>query len=97
MVSLCQKFRNLGAIIKPNGGIDLNIANKMLARWATCRQASGVMCRRVPCRIKGRFFNETTIMPIMLYRAKCWAIKKQLDKVMVKEMFIPKQMSNDKK
>lgn len=54
MVSYYDKFRYLSATIELNGGLYLDVDNRMGAGWVKCKQANGVFCgKRVPCIFKG--------------------------------------------
>lgn len=55
-------------MVQSREGSNLDIFNRIGARWAKCRQASGVICdKRVSHRLK-RIFYKTIIRPAMLCR-----------------------------
>jgi hypothetical protein len=50
------------------------------------RQASDILCDKVPNKLKCKFYR-TTIRPAMMYGAECWATKGQhIQKMSVAEM-----------
>ncbi|KAL4188350.1 hypothetical protein AMTRI_Chr08g159640 [Amborella trichopoda] len=70
-------FRYLGSIIQENGEIEEDVVHEIRAGWAKWRCATGILCdRRIPMRLKGKFYG-TTVKPTLLYKAECWADKKQ--------------------
>jgi hypothetical protein len=50
---------------------------RIKAGWLKWRQATDVLCDpRVSLKLKGKFYR-TAILPVMLYRAECWPIKRR--------------------
>lgn len=71
LVAHYDKFRYLGSVVELIGGLDLDMTNRMVARWAKCRHASKVLYdRRVLLCLKGRFY-KTAGNSAMLYGVKC--------------------------
>jgi hypothetical protein len=63
-----------------------NVSHRMRARWVKWRQVSGVLCDKVPNKLKDKFYM-TAIRLVMMYGAECWATKGQhVQKMSVAEM-----------
>jgi len=81
-----ERFRYLGSIIQKNGKIDEDINHRIKVGWQKWKNASGVLCKRIPLRLKGRVYR-IIVRPTLLYGAKWWPIKKsQVQRMKVAEM-----------
>jgi hypothetical protein len=70
-------FWYLGSMLQSDGEIDEDVSHKIRIIWVKWRQASGILCdKKVSNKLKGKFYR-TTIRPVMMYDAECWAIKGQ--------------------
>jgi hypothetical protein len=69
-------FRYLGSMLQKNGDINENVSHRIKASWLKWRQASDVLCDRVPLKLKGKFYR-TAIRPVILYGAEYWSTKRR--------------------
>jgi hypothetical protein len=68
VVPMNDTFRYLGSMLQSEGEIDGDVSHKIRARWVNWRQASGVLCDKVPNKLKDKFY-KTAIRPAMMYGA----------------------------
>jgi hypothetical protein len=79
-------FRYLRSMLQSERVIDKDVSHTIKAEWVKWRQASGVLCDKVPNKLKGKFYR-TAIRPAMMYGAECWTTKEQhVQKISVAEM-----------
>jgi hypothetical protein len=76
VVPMNDTFRYLRSILQSEGEIDEDVSHRISAGWVKWKQTSGVLCDKVPNKLKCKFYR-TTIRPAMMYGAKCWATKGQ--------------------
>jgi hypothetical protein len=46
------------------------VSHRIRTEWVKWRQTSGVLCDKVPNKLKDKFYR-TVIRPVMMYDAKC--------------------------
>jgi hypothetical protein len=68
VVPMNDTFRYLGSMLQSEGEIDEDVSHRIRAGWVKWRQTSGVLCDKVPNKLKGKFYR-TVIRPAMLYGA----------------------------
>ena len=73
-------------MISKNRELGDDATHRIKVGWLKWRSASGILCARIPAKLKGKFYR-TVIRPTMLYGTECWATKKQhISKMSVAEM-----------
>jgi hypothetical protein len=86
VVPMNDTFRYLESMLQSEGEIDEDMSHRIRVGWVKWRQTSGVLCDKVPNKLKGKFYM-TAIRPAMLYGAECWTTKGQhIQKMSVAEM-----------
>ena len=81
-VACTTMFKYLGSVIQSNGEIDGDVTHRIQAGWLKWRAATRVFCdKKFPSRLKGKFFR-VAISPVLLYRIKCWPVKKVFEQRM---------------
>jgi hypothetical protein len=66
--------------------IDEDVSYRIRAGWVKWKSTFGILCDKVPNKLKGKFYI-TTIRPAMMYGVECWATKGQhIQKMSVAEM-----------
>ena len=61
-------------MLQRDGDIDTDVSHRIKAGWIKWRQGSVLCDKRVPQKLKGKFYR-TTIRPAMLYGVECWPTK----------------------
>ena len=74
-----HKFKYLGAMVDASGSMDEEVRHRIQTGWNNLRSASGVLCDRVPLKLKGKF-HKTVIRPAMLYGTETASMKKTGEK-----------------
>jgi hypothetical protein len=86
VVPINDTFRYLGSMLQSEGEILEDVSHRIRTGWVKWRQTSGVLCDKVPNKLKGKFYR-TVIRLAMLYGAERWATKGQhIQKMSVAEM-----------
>ncbi|VFQ73468.1 unnamed protein product [Cuscuta campestris] len=82
-----DKFCYLGPTFQTDGKINTDVAHHIGATWAKWELASGALYdKKILAIIKGNFY-KFVVRPTIMYKAKCWAVKKiQIPRLHVAEM-----------
>lgn len=80
-------FKYLGSTLSSDSDILPDVCMRVNAAWAKLRQVTRVLCnRRMPDHLKVKIF-KTIILPVALYRFKCWRTTKKHEQALsTKEM-----------
>src|SRR4029079_13530713 len=56
------EYKYLGSVLQASGEIDMEVTSKIQAGWLKWRCGKGVLCDKVPMKLKGKFY-ATTVRP----------------------------------
>ncbi|XP_048056909.1 uncharacterized protein LOC125274573 [Megalobrama amblycephala] len=75
-VKKVQDFKYFGSTVQSNGECGKEVKKRVQAGWNGWRKVSGLLCDRVPARIKGKVYR-TAVRPAILYGLKTVALRKR--------------------
>ena len=83
-----KEFKYLGSRVQESGSYDREVKKRVQAGWKGWRKVSGVICDRLPARVKGKVYSSV-MRPPMVYGLEAVAVtKKQVEEMEVAEMKI---------
>ena len=81
-----KEFKYLGSTVQESGSCEREVKKRVQAGWNGWRKVSGVICDRLPARLKGKVYSSV-VGSTMVYGLETVAVtKKQVKEMEVAEM-----------
>jgi len=78
-----ESFKYLGFFVQKNGVFDEDMQRRIKCGWIEWREGSGVLCdKRIPTRLKGKFYKGVVRPTIVVCGSECWAVDKRIEQRM---------------
>ena len=71
-----KEFKYLGSTVQESGGCEREVKKRVQAGWNGWKKVSGVICDRLPTRVKGKVYSSM-VRPAMVYGLETVAVTKK--------------------
>jgi hypothetical protein len=75
-------FKYLGTTLSEHGGCEVDVKERVKARWNKWREITGVICIKTISRNLKIKMYETVIRPVILYGSENWGLRKAEERLL---------------